>query len=447
MSYPAQTTLTVSQLNRAAGQLLSEHFWSVWVAGEISNLSAPSSGHMYFSLKDAQAQVRCAMFKNSQRGLKVKPENGRQVRVKAQVSLYEPRGDYQLIVESIEAAGEGELQQAFAALKSKLADEGLFDALHKKALPALPDCIGIITSPSGAAVRDILTVLKRRFPAVEVIIYPVAVQGDSAKHDIAKAIATANSDKLCDVLIIGRGGGSLEDLWAFNEEIVARAIFASTIPIISAVGHETDFTIADFVADVRAPTPSAAAEQATPDGQLWLARFADIDQRLQLLIRRKIRQQQQRMDWLKQRLQQQHPGQKLASNAQRLDELELRLNQTMQTKLRHHQHWLEAKTARLWQHHPAAKISQLQQQQTFLQHQLENLMHHKLAGLNQRLAANSQTLHAVSPLATLNRGYALATVSASGRVVRTSAQVQVGDKLTVRFGQGSVCGEVLSVDL
>ncbi len=439
-------TLTVSQLNRAVGQLLSEHFWSVWVAGEISNLSAPSSGHLYFSLKDAQAQVRCAMFKNSQRGLKIKPENGKQVRVKAQVSLYEPRGDYQLIVESIEAAGEGELQLAFAALKRKLADEGLFDAQHKKPLPALPDCIGVVTSPSGAAVRDILTVLKRRFPVAEVIIYPVAVQGDNAKHEIAKAIATANDHGHCDVLIVGRGGGSLEDLWAFNEETVARAIFASAIPVISAVGHETDFTIADFVADARAPTPSAAAEHATPDGPLWLAQLVGLERRLQQLVRRKIGQQQQRMDWLKQRLQQQHPGQKLASNAQRLDELEMRLNQAVQRKLRHHQHWLEAKTARLWQHHPAAKISQFQQQQAYLQQRLENAMRHKLARLNQQLAAHSQTLHAVSPLATLNRGYALATETASGHVVRSSTQVQVGDKLTVRFGQGSVYSEVLAVD-
>jgi exodeoxyribonuclease VII large subunit len=196
MPYPTEVsaTLTVSQLNRAAGQLLSEHFWSVWVAGEISNLSTPSSGHWYFSLKDAQAQVRCAMFKNSQRGVKVRPENGKQVRVKAQVSLYEPRGDYQLIVESLEPAGEGELQQAFAALKRKLAEEGLFDARHKQALPALPSTVGVITSPSGAAVRDILSVLKRRFPAVAVLIYPVSVQGDNAQYELAQALATANAD-------------------------------------------------------------------------------------------------------------------------------------------------------------------------------------------------------------------------------------------------------------
>ncbi len=448
MPYPTETntTLTVSQLNRAAGQLLSEHFWSVWVAGEISNLSAPSSGHLYFSLKDAQAQVRCAMFKNAQRGMKVKPENGKQVRVKAQVSLYEPRGDYQLIVESLEAAGEGQLQQAFAALKRKLADEGLFDAHHKQTLPALPDVIGVITSPSGAAVRDILTVLKRRFPAVAVIVYPVAVQGDHASYEIAQAIATANTDRRCDVLIVGRGGGSLEDLWAFNEERVARAIFASCLPVISAVGHETDFTIADFVADVRAPTPSAAAEQATPDGQLWLRHFVNTEQRLEQLIRRKIGQQQQSLAWLQQRLQQQHPGQKLANHAQRLDELEMRLNQAIQAKLRHHRHWLEAKTARLWQYHPATTLSQLGQRHRYLQQRLDKAMRHKLEQLNRRLAANSQTLHAVSPLATLNRGYALASNPVSGDIIRTSQQVKVGDPLTVRFGHGAVYSEVLSVE-
>jgi exodeoxyribonuclease VII large subunit len=447
MANPTNTVLSVSQLNRAAAQLLNEHFWSVWVAGEISNLSAPSSGHLYFTLKDAQAQVRCAMFKNAQRGLKLKPENGKQVRVRAQVSLYEPRGDYQLIVDSLEAAGEGELQQAFAALKRKLAEEGLFDAAHKKPLPALPACIGVITSPTGAAVRDILTVLKRRFPAVEIIIYPVAVQGVNAQFEIAKAIATANALDDCDVLIVGRGGGSLEDLWAFNEESVARAIFASRIPVISAVGHETDFTIADFVADVRAPTPSAAAECATPDGQIWLARFAEYGQRLQYLIHRKISQQQQKLTWLQQRLQPQHPGQKLVSHAQRLDELELRLNQAMQGKLRHHQHWLEAKTARLWQYHPTAKIRQLQQRQTYLHQRLDQAMRHQLAQLNQQLAAHSQTLNAVSPLATLNRGYALATLPESGRVVHSSDEVKIGDQLKVRLGKGAVYSDVVSIEL
>ena len=257
---------TVSQLNRETGQLLSRHFLSIRVEGEISNLSTPASGHVYFSLKDANAQVRCAMFKNQRRRGGFKPENGKQVIVTAEVSLYEPRGDYQLIVEHIEEAGDGALRRAFDALKLKLSAEGLFDAANKQSLPALPKAIGVITSPSGAAIRDILTVLQRRFPAIPVIIYPTAVQGTNAQHEIAGAIAIANKSWQCDVLILARGGGSLEDLWAFNEEKVARAIATSSIPIISGIGHETDFTIADFAADLRAPTPSAAAEHASNSG-------------------------------------------------------------------------------------------------------------------------------------------------------------------------------------
>ena len=304
-----RNTITVTQLNRATSQLLAEHFYSVLVEGEISNLSMPASGHIYFSLKDANAQVRCAMFRTRQSRLMFKPENGKQVIIKAQVSLYEPRGDYQLIVDDIEEAGDGALRRAFDALKLKLSEQGLFDASHKQSLPKLPGAIGVITSPTGAAIRDILTVLKRRFAAIPVIVYPVAVQGDNAKHEIAQAIVTANQDRQCDVIILGRGGGSLEDLWAFNEELVARAIFASKIPIISAVGHETDFTIADFVADLRAATPSVAAEHACPDQQHWLAQFVSLEIRLQQQLQHKLNQKQQTLDWLNQRLQQQSPGQ------------------------------------------------------------------------------------------------------------------------------------------
>ena len=282
--------LTVSQLNRSTSQLLAEHFLSVLVEGEISNLSTPSSGHLYFSLKDAHAQVRCAMFKTQQRKLGFKPENGKQVLIKAQVSLYEPRGDFQLIVEHLEEAGDGALRRAFEALKLKLSEEGLFNPVHKKAIPTLPGTIGIITSPTGAAIKDILTVLKRRFPAIPVIIYPVAVQGSNAKYEITQAITLANEHEYCDVIILGRGGGSLEDLWAFNEEIVARAIFASTIPIISAVGHETDITIADYVADYRAATPSVAAEQASPDQQEWLNRFVQLEGYFYQQLQRKLTQ-------------------------------------------------------------------------------------------------------------------------------------------------------------
>jgi exodeoxyribonuclease VII large subunit len=437
--------ITVTQLNRETSQLLAEHFLSVLVEGELSNLSAPSSGHIYFTLKDANAQVRCAMFRTQQRRLAFKPENGKQIIVKAQVSLYEPRGDYQLIVEHIEEAGDGALRRAFDALKLKLSEQGLFDAAHKQSLPTLPTAIGVITSPSGAAIRDILTVLQRRFAAIPVIVYPVAVQGDNAKHEIAKAIATANQHKQCDVIILGRGGGSLEDLWAFNEELVARAIYDSEIPIISAVGHETDFTIADFVADLRAATPSAAAEYASPDQQHWLSRFMHLELRLHQQIQRKLNQKQQTLDWLSQRLQQQHPGQKLARNGKRMAELESRLNQAIRTKLRHMSGIVEAKTAQLWQHNPAKTINSHKQRQEYLTQRLTAATVHKLEHLKQRLLNSSQTLHAVSPLATLNRGYAMAINPSTGEIIRSTAQVGVGGMVQTRLAQGSFTSQIKTI--
>lgn len=443
----SRNIITVTQLNRATSQLLAEHFLSVLVEGELSNLSMPSSGHMYFSLKDANAQVRCAMFRTRLRRLGFKPENGKQVIVKAQVSLYEPRGDYQLIVEQIEEAGDGALRRAFDALKLKLSEQGLFDAAHKQPLPTLPRAIGVITSPSGAAIRDILTVLQRRFAAIPVIVYPVAVQGDNAKHEIAMAIATANRLKQCDVIILGRGGGSLEDLWAFNEELVARAIYDSEIPIISAVGHETDFTIADFVADLRAATPSAAAEHASPDQQQWLSRFVYLESRLQQQLQRKLNQKQQALDWLSQRLQQQHPGQKLARNAKRMDELEARLKQAMHSQLRHMAASVEAKTAQLWQHNPAAIISSHKQRQDYLNQRLIAATAHKLEQFKQRLLNSSQTLHAVSPLATLNRGYAMAINPSTGAIVRSVEQISVGDMVQIRLAHGRFTSQIKTIGM
>jgi len=438
-----RTILTVSQLNRATHQLLSDHFFSVSVEGEISNLSMPSSGHWYFSLKDANAQVRCAMFKNQQRRQTVRPENGQHVVVHGQVGLYEPRGDYQLVADRIEGLGDGALLQAFEALKRKLAAAGWFDNGQKQPLPALPHCIGIVTSPTGAAVRDILTVLNRRFPAIPVIIYPAAVQGGEAQSEIARAIAIANTAAQCDVLIVGRGGGSLEDLWAFNEEAVARAIHASKIPIISAVGHETDFTIADFVADVRAPTPSAAAELATPHRDAWLARFLELESRIKRLQQRQLVQHQQRLTWLGNRLQHQHPGQRLRRNAQRLDELETRLRQAMQRAMQNHHRLLETKTARLWHHNPRYRLSNHQQYLAFLSQRLYSAMPQRLQKSWQKFNRLSQTLNAVSPTATLNRGYALVTVCATGDILRSPGQVQANDKIAVRLAQGVINGQVL----
>jgi exodeoxyribonuclease VII large subunit len=437
---------TVSQLNRETSQLLGEHFLTVLVEGEISNLSTPASGHVYFSLKDDTAQIRCAMFRSQQRRLGFKLENGKQVIVKAEVSLYEPRGDYQLIVEHIEDAGDGALRKAFDRLKLKLSAEGLFDGPHKKTLPTLPHTIGVITSPTGAAIRDILTVLKRRFAAIPVIVYPVAVQGSNAQHEIANALTLANKLQQCDVIILARGGGSLEDLWAFNEEKVARAIYASAIPVISGIGHETDVTIADFVADLRAATPSAAAEHASPDQQQWLARFLYLESRLQQQSTRVMQQKQQTLDWLGKRLQQQHPGQQLARNKQRVAELESRLQQTMQTRLRRHAHVIEAKTAKLWQYNPALAIKSHKQRHNFLQQRLISAEQHRLDQLNQRLLNASHTLHAVSPLATLSRGYALALHLPSEQIIRSSAQLRIGDRVQTRLAQGQFISQVQEVD-
>jgi exodeoxyribonuclease VII large subunit len=437
---------SVSQLNRETSLLLSEHFLTIRVEGEISNLSTPSSGHLYFSLKDATAQIRCAMFRNQQRRLGFKPENGKQVIVTAEVSLYEPRGDYQLIVEAIEEAGHGLLQKAFDALKLKLSQEGLFDPACKQSLPALPKAVGIVTTPTGAAVRDILSVLKRRFAAIPVIIYPASVQGENAKYELAGAIAAANRHGQCDVLILARGGGSLEDLWAFNEEMVARAIFDSRIPIISGVGHETDVTIADFVADLRAATPTAAAEHATPDQQQWLARYQTLEARLDLQFKRKLREKQQSLDWLNKRLFQQHPGQKLLRNARRTEELELRLRQAMQRKLLHQHSVLQTRIATLWQFNPKSAIKNYRQRQQHLSERLTAAMRCQLDRFGQQLAKSSGTLHAVSPLATLNRGYAITVRQPDGALVRSVEQLAIGDSVRTRVADGHFNSRVTAIE-
>ncbi|MGR9085701.1 MAG: exodeoxyribonuclease VII large subunit [Gammaproteobacteria bacterium] len=436
---------TVSQLNRETSLLLGDHFLTLWVEGEISNLSAPASGHLYFSLKDATAQVRCAMFRNQQRRLGFKPENGQQVIVKAEVSLYEARGDFQLIVEAIEESGHGALQRAFEALKVKLSREGLFDQARKRSLPVLPGAIGLITSPTGAAIRDILSTLKRRFAAIPVVIYPASVQGENAGFELAAAIAAANRHRQCDVLILARGGGSLEDLRAFNEETVARAIFASDIPIISGVGHETDVTIADFTADFRAATPTAAAEHASPDQQQWLALYRSLEARLEQLIKRKIRQKQQSVDFLSKRLMQQHPGRKLVLDSRRLSELEPRLKQSMKRLLHQRQSLLTARTAQLRSFNPDAAIRAHALRLGYLNERLIFAVRHRLEGFGQQLAKSSQTLHAVSPLATLSRGYALAVHLPDATIIRSTGQLAIGDSIQTRLADGRFTSRVTGI--
>ena len=317
--------LSVSELNRQARTLLERGLGRVWVEGELSNLARPASGHLYFTLKDAGAQIRCAWFRQRQRGPTLKLVDGAKLAAHGQVSLYEARGDYQLIVERLEATGEGELRRRFEELKQKLHAEGLFAEALKRPLPALPRRIGVVTSPSGAAVRDVITVLRRRFPAVPVVIYPSAVQGDAAPWELKAALETAARRAECDVLILARGGGSLEDLWAFNDEALARAIRACPIPVVSAVGHEVDFTIADFVSDLRAPTPSGAAERVVPDQAEWQRRLAQTATRLAGLLRRRLDDLAQAQDWLARRLAQASPAATVARQSAQLRQARERL--------------------------------------------------------------------------------------------------------------------------
>ncbi len=431
-----EAVLSVSQLNREVKRLLANHFLTVRVEGEVSNFTAPSSGHWYFTLKDAQAQIRCAMFRGQQKRMGYKPGNGDKVVVSAQVGLYEPRGDYQLVVEAIEPAGDGALRQAFERLKIKLLHEGLFDEGHKKPIPLIPKQIGVITSPSGAAIHDILTVLQRRFPAVPVLIYPVAVQGESAKFEISSALNMANQQDLVDVIILARGGGSLEDLWAFNEEMVARAIVASHIPVISAIGHEVDFSIADFVADLRAPTPSAAAEHAVPHQAEWLGGFNFMQTRLLEALQRKLNHHQQQLAWLNKSLQRQHPGEKLQRNAQRLDELDQRLHKSQQQLLRQFSQRLILNQQKLRQFHPNEKINRYQTQLNYLQQRLQRGMQLKLNALRQRQSAISLTLQAVSPLATLQRGYAIVQQHDDSHIVKSVEQISVNQQVDTRLSDG-----------
>lgn len=437
-----QKILTVSQLNSESKRLLNQHFLSVRVEGEISNLTTPSSGHIYFTLKDSQAQIRCAMFRSQHRRTHFKPDNGMQVIARAQVTLYEPRGDYQLVVDELEEIGDGALRRAFEALKFKLGQEGLFDPRYKKSIPLLPSAIGVITSPTGAAIRDVLTVLKRRFPSVPVVIYPTAVQGDNAKHEITKALNSAAAASDCDVIILARGGGSLEDLWAFNEEIVARAIFACPIPVISGIGHEIDFTIADFVSDLRAATPSAAAEHAVPDQREWQTVFQSYALKLRQQLSRQLAQKQQKMEWLVKRLEQQHPGQKLTRNAQRVDEMEVRMVRAIGNLIHHHKSALVIQSAKLNQQLPSNRVNTLKMRLAHSDQRLSAALSVKLERLAQRLIQAGQNLHAYSPLATLSRGYALVTEIKTGKVISSSTYLKTGDLIHTRLAEGSLISEV-----
>lgn len=438
---------SVSQLNRAARSLLEGNFPLIWIEGEISNLAKPSSGHVYFTLKDEVASVRCAMFRQRNRRLSFTPENGAQVLIRAQVSLYEGRGEFQLIAEHMEAAGDGALRRAFEVLKQRLAAEGLFDAAHKKILPALPRCIGVVTSPTGAAIHDILSILQRRFPALPIVIYPAQVQGNGAPAQIVRAIHLASQRNECDVLIVTRGGGSLEDLWAFNDEAVARAIHACRIPVVSGIGHEVDFSIADFVADQRAATPSAAAELVSPDQTEWLQQFARQRSRLVTLMQDRVTGKQHLLRWLMQRLQQQHPGQRLRTQAQRLDELEQRLHHAQRVLLRHQRSTLAELSSRLYRHIPSHRLDQLRIKQQNLAQRIHQAVHLTLQRHQQRLVFASRALDTVSPLATLARGYAIVRTVPLHTVLRSAHDVVPGDKIEVRLARGRLSCQVNEIQI
>lgn len=441
---PTANIFTVSRLNTTVRKLLEMEMGQVWLSAEISNFSQPSSGHWYFTLKDDGAQVRCAMFRNSNRRVTFRPQNGQQILVRATITLYEPRGDYQLIAESMQPAGDGLLQQQFEQLKQALMLEGLFEQQHKKPLPDPARQVGVITSSTGAALHDVLRVLHRRDPSLPVVIYPTPVQGVDAPARIVRAIELANARAECDVLIVGRGGGSLEDLWSFNDERVARAIFASRIPIVSAVGHETDVTIADFVADLRAPTPSAAAELVSRNQIELLRQLQSQQTRLEMAMDYYLAQQNRTFTRLHHRLQQQHPQLRLARQHTALTKLQGRLSDAMQSALRQAARKHERAEQRLTAFQPQHRLHRAQQQLQQWQYRLHQAMQSQLNADKQRFGALAAQLEGVSPLATLARGFSVTTAE-DGQVIKKTQQLHQGDKLKTRLDDGWVESEVVAV--
>lgn len=442
MEHAAEHVYTPSELNRELKLHLEAGFPRLVVEGEVSNLSRPASGHLYFSLKDERAQLRCAMFRSSALRATVRPENGMKVTARGRISLYEPRGEYQLIVDSLQDAGEGLLQRRFEELKKKLEAEGLFDPARKRPLPRYPARIALVTSPSGAAVRDLVHVLGRRWPAAAVRLYPVMVQGEEAPAAIRSAIAAANRHGWAELLITGRGGGSLEDLWAFNDESVARAVANSDIPVISAVGHETDFSICDFVADLRAPTPSAAAELATPDQAVLKEAFRRSERQLQRRIEDRLQQAAQRLDHQAHRLQQRHPAVRLGEQSRLLDAVAKRLDRTGRKSLDERRFRLAALEQRLAAQKPERRIAEQKVRLEALRRSLERGAKRRVLAARDRLAQLSRTLQAVSPLEVIGRGYSVLT-SEDGGVVSRVEQVAEGDRLRGRVSDGMLDLEVL----
>ena len=434
---PARHVLTPSSLNRLVRDLLGDALPLVWIEGELSNVARPASGHLYFTLKDSGAQVRCAMFKPKASLLRFRPTDGLQVLLRARVGLYEPRGEFQLVAESMEPAGEGALQRAFELLKTRLDAEGLFAPARKRALPRYPRRIGAITSATGAAVRDVLSVLARRWPLAEIEVLPVPVQGREAPPAIVNMLRKASASGRYDVLLLTRGGGSLEDLWAFNDEAVARAIHASAVPVVSAVGHEIDFSIADFVADLRAPTPSAAAELLVPDALALERHLRQLQHRLLTLQQRQLQAQAQRLDHLLARLQAQRPQARLARDRERLLHLQRRLSGVLREQAQQRQARLDRLHARLLAQHPRTQLPLLAQRLGEHEQRLRRAITHTLERNQAALRQLRRALHAVSPLATLERGYAI-VFDAHGRVLRSAVGVSPGTALRLRLADGEL---------
>lgn len=432
--------ISVSALNRDAKRLLESEFPVLYVEGEISNFARPGSGHWYFTLKDAKAQIRCAMFRNRNQLVRFEPKNGQQVIVRGRISLYEGRGEFQMIAEFLEDSGDGALRRAYEKLKDQLQNEGLFDASRKAAIPEVPNHVAIITSPSGAAIRDVISVMQRRFPAVHISILPVLVQGDSSVPQIVEAIEFANryaADPF-DLILLTRGGGSLEDLWSFNTEPVARAIDASKLPIVSAIGHESDVSIADFVADLRAPTPSAAAELITPDGSVWLDEFQEAERRLTQITNQLLEENRREVIHLSRRLR--HPRSHLAELSQRIDEVERRLSAAMRNTISKNQSSLN-------QHKltsPAQIVNNNTARLLRLQEKLlANEVHNRKRRASE-LGLLVSKLDTLSPLATLQRGYAIVSTE-DGHIVTEANTVKTGDKIQARLQHGHVIAEVTEV--
>lgn len=444
MSETKRRIYTVSRLNQEVQSTLESGFGMLWLQGELSNFSKPASGHFYFSLKDSQAQIRCAMFKGRNRYVDFEPQSGDEVLVRGKLGLYAARGDFQLIVEHMEPAGTGKLQMQYEATKKKLDEAGWFDQAAKQPLPQMPQRIGIVTSATGAAVQDVLKVLARRCPQAKVIVYPTMVQGSTAAPKIAQAIQTADRRNEVDVLLLVRGGGSLEDLWAFNEEMVAQAVYECSLPLVCGVGHEVDVTICDFVADLRAPTPSAAAEMATADGEIMVQRVQEANLALARILHAQLSQSRSRLDSLDERLQMRHPRRLIEDRSQRIDELENRLQQTMRQLTRARRIKLQNLFDRLHSHSPNKQLTKLNTTLSTIELRMNSAVEKRLTASKNRWALAARALDTVSPLATLDRGFAV--VKHNNNVVLNAAKLTPGDNITTQVAQGLIHSKVDKIE-